>query len=192
MKKTYFLRRSNISILGIIGSVYLGLIICFSFIAFSRYDLICYLLLILMGITPILFFMYKYLSSVGLYICGSDIYYKKIKNKKIDMGDVVGIRVIQSYGPEITTRYAPMKNIGDLFYFVFMSSDVSKPMRKSEGELLYTIFLLNEITDEMYNVQNGDLSFNQEFKRQIICSAVYCEEAVDYLKKLNPNIKIIK
>ena len=79
MKKTYFLRRSNISILGIIGSVYVGLIICFSFIAFSRYDLICYLLLILMGITPILFFMYKYLSSVGLYICGSDIYYKKTK-----------------------------------------------------------------------------------------------------------------
>ena len=122
--------------------------------------------------TFITFLLRRYYNSIGLYINGMNVYYKNIAKRNININEIAGIKIIQSYG-------AGGKYRG--FY----------PLKNRKGEMLYSAILLKTIFDEMYNYQQGDLWFNSNYKRQIICSVIYDKSTIDYLKILNPNIKII-
>lgn len=128
-------------------------------------------ILALVLITAVAVILIRFICSIGLYIEGPTIYYKGLKKKWIDIYEIVGIKVEQAYG------YHTYKGL--------------HPLKTPKGEFLYSAIFLNSLTDEMHTHHGGDLWFFQEFRKHTICLTIYKKEAIDYLKTLNPRIRII-
>ena len=172
MKKTYFLKKSHFNISSYLIFGYFVLVVLFYFILFCNRNLFVEIISIFIVATLILFVSIKYYKNKGIYIVNDKVYYKNIKKYCINIEQIKGIKIIQSYG-------AGGKNRG---FF---------PLKDKKGNDLYTAILLKDISDDMILFKKGDLWFNQRFKNQIIFSVVYSQEAIEYLKSLNSSMKII-
>lgn len=98
------------------------------------------------------------------------MYYKDWRERSIDVQEIVGIKIMQAY------RHAHLCRI---------------PLTDRQGNPLFTIILLRSLDKNMYTHRVDDVYFREEFRRHVICYAVYDKEAVEYLLYLNPNIEII-
>lgn len=172
MKNSYFLKKTHIPVSAYLILTYATLCVLLLIITVNNRNMILGCLMILFAITILLFALIKLYNGKGVYIDNDKVYYKNIKKQIINIESIKGIKVVKAYTAK--GKYGG-------FY----------PLRDREGNELYTIVLLKNITEDMINFSEGDLWFIQEFKNQIFCSAVYEEDAIEYLKLLNPNIKII-
>ena len=100
------------------------------------------------------------------------MYYRNFKSTKINVEDIVGVKIIQAYSCSENKPFYPIKN--------------------AKGEMLYSAAFLRSVTEEMYHYKDGDLWFNREYRKHIICWTIYEQDAIDYLKDINPNIKVIQ
>ena len=114
-------------------------------------------------------FVIKRASARGLYISKEKICYKSFFTKKtIDASTIVAIKVSKAL---MGKRFGPLYDLKD-----------------KHGAGLYTMFLLNDIDNEMFQYSDGDLLFCNEFQKHVICRCIYDHAAVEHLKSINPNI----
>lgn len=106
----------------------------------------------------------------GLYICRGDVYYKTLRERRIDVQEIAGVKIMPTY------------------YYSKFSHGV---LKDSQGSPCYSVTLLRSLQEEMYTYEGSDADFQHDLHRNVICSAVYGKEAVEYLLHLNPNIEII-
>lgn len=172
MNNSYFLKKSHVSITPHVIIVYVLIIAfgIFKLVKDSQFSVV--LFLVIAFSTVIVSLIIKYEHSVGLYINGMNVYYKNLKTREIDINNICGVKIIQSYSVD---KYKP-------FY----------PLKNHRGEFLYSAIILKSLTEEMVGYTKGDLWFVNDFKKHIICWVVYEKNAIDYLKDINPNIKIIQ
>ena len=152
MSNKFFLRKTHVNISFSVIVVYITIVILLIFIAINHNKIATGLVLIFIICTLITFLLVKYFSSIGLYINGKNIYYKNFKTQYINCNQISGIKIIASYG------------VGGKFRGFY-------PLKDSRGEFLYSAIILKAISDEMLDYQKGDLWFNENYKKQIICSA---------------------
>ena len=172
MKKEYFLKHSHLSITITIyialSYIIITMLLCLVAIKFTR-TIFPYVLIVLLGLFTTL--LLRHINIMGLYINDTNIYYKNWKSHRIDIEEIAGVKVIQSYstGGKYKGFYA----------------------LTSENGPLYTAIILNEVLDTMHSFSKGDLWFNSKYKKQVICSVTYNKAAIEYLIKMNPSIRII-
>lgn len=142
------------------------------FVAIKRQELLVYVCALLFITLIFLILLVNYYKAVGLYIIGDNIYYKKIRKQYINPKEIKGIKIICSYS-------AGGKYRG--FY----------PIKDNRGNSLYTAIFVKDITQEMIHFDKGDLWFIQKFKQHILAWTVYSEDAVNYLKTLEPDIEVL-
>lgn len=172
MNKSFFLKKSYVSV---IPHTIIAYVLVIAFVVFKtvidkeRYVTSVFSILIL---TIIVILIIRHDNATGLYIKGKNIYYKNFKLNEISAEDIAGVKIIQAYSVSKYKTFYPIKN--------------------RRGEMLYSAFFLKTLSEEMYSYKKGDLWFNKEFKNYIICSTVYEQNVIDYLKDINPSIKIIQ
>ena len=172
MNNSYFLKKSHVGITSHTIIIYI-IIIVFVISKFIKDSELSMPLIFVVAFTTVITnVIVKYDNSIGLYINGMNIYYKNIKAREIDFNEIVGVKIIQAYSAGKYRGFYPLKN--------------------QKGELLYSAIMLKSLTDEMCTYKKGDLWFNKDFKNYIICSVIYDKNAINYLKNINPNIKIIQ
>lgn len=111
------------------------------------------------------------IPSMGLYIDGKDVTIKRaFTAKKIDPRDIVAIKILQAY------------------YEMRLSSG---PVFGANGAPEYTAYLLKSVTNDMCRFRGRDTRFFRMYDKHIICTIVSDLEAIEYLKTLNPRIRII-
>ena len=169
MKQSYFFKKTHVDITAFFLLIYITLLILFCIIFGDNFNV---LIITSTVISLIFLLLMRFYKGIGRYIDNDIIYEKKIKAKNINVNKIKGIKVIQAYS--VGGKYRG-------FY----------PIQDNNGNFLYTAILLKDITDEMRDFIKGDLWFNQTFKSEIITSSVYVQDAVEYLKLINPNIEII-
>lgn len=114
-------------------------------------------------------FFVKQDAKRGLYISKDEISYKSwFKTKRIVVNTIVAIKVTKALTGE---RFGPLYELKDI-----------------NGNILYTMFFLKDIDDEILQCTSGDLIFEHEFRKHIICRCVYDRAAVEHLKSINSNI----
>lgn len=171
MSNQYFLKKSHINISAYVILIYITMVIVLLMIGLRQAKVTIGLASTFVFSTAMALLLMKYYNSIGLYIDNMNVYYKGLRIQNIDITMIAGIKIIQSYSTGKYRGFYPVKN-------------------RKEG-CLYSAILLRSITDDMYNYQKGDLWFNADYKKQIICSVVYDKNAVDYLTGINFNIKIL-
>ena len=172
MNNSFFLKNSYVSV---IPHTIIAYLLVISFIVFKiakGKELSVESVFSIVFFTVVLILIIKYDNSTGLYIKGIDIYYKNLKSNKISIHDIVGVKIIQAYSVGKYQTFYPIKN--------------------KRGEVIYSAFFLKSLTEEMFSYKKGDLWFNKDFKNHIICSTVYEQNAINYLKDTNPGIKVIQ
>lgn len=172
MDKSFFLKKSYDSV---IPHTIIAYVLVIAFVVFKIVrdkEMSVTSLLSILFFTAVLILVIKHDISTGLYIKGINMYYRNFKSTKIYVEDIAGVKIIQAYSVSKYKTFYPIKN--------------------TKGEVLYSAFFLRSLTEEMYHYKKGDLWFNNEYKKHIICSTVYEQNAIDYLKNINPNIKIIQ
>ena len=108
---------------------------------------------------------------MGLYIDGKDVTIKRaFTAKKIDPRDIVAIKILQAY---YETRLT------------------SGPVIGENGAPEFTAYLLKSVSNDMCRFQGRDTRFFRMYDKHIICTIVSDLEAIEYLKTLNPRIRII-
>ena len=133
------------------------------------------------GIHAILFFLavmwYRYVKKFGLIISEDTICYKGWRKKEISPQNIKAIRISKAV-IQIGHHYSKYID-----------------MKDSDGNQLYTMFLLHTYYPwDMHQPDAptaGDLSFDACHRQCIFCYAIYDQNAVDYLKTLNPDIVVI-
>ena len=170
MKHLYFLKKSYLSI---VPHCLIAYLLIFSYVVFeiATGSFSAHIALLVICSTFLILLVMRYEKTAGLYIFETKVYYKSIRIHRIDFNEIKAIKIIPAYGFS--------KSIG--FYRLYDKD--KKP--------LYSIFLLNNITSEMYQLNRGDYWFKKKFREHILYSAIYDENAVGYLKKINPTIKTI-
>lgn len=116
-------------------------------------------------------FACKHVESMGVYINCTNVYYKKMRYKKVKVQDIAGVKVLRAYGA------SGYKGI--------------YPIKESNGDKRYSAVFIRELQDGMQSYNRGDLWFNQEYRDFVICSVLYDKNAVDYLKSVNPDIEVM-
>lgn len=172
MNNKYFLKKSHVSMFTYIMVTYITMLVLLIIIALKHNEIIVSLAFVFVLSTFITLMASKYYASTGLYIDGTNVYYKNIITRNVAVSDIAGIKIIQAYSA-----------VGK--YRGFYS------LKNNKGELLFSAILLKRIDDKIRRYQKGDMWFNANYRGQIICSVVYDKDAIDYLKYLNPNIMII-
>lgn len=172
MNKSFFLKKSYASV---IPHTIIAYVLVITFVVFKiarDKEMSVTSVFSILFFTIVLILIIKYDNSTGLYIKGINIYYRNFKSNEISVEDIAGVKIIQAYSVGKYKTFYPIKN--------------------KRGEMLYSVFFLKSLTEEMYPYKKGDLWFNKEFKEHIICSTVYEQNVIDYLKDINPDIKIIQ
>ena len=109
----------------------------------------------------------------GLHIEDNYVFYKFFSKKEIDISSIAAIKICQVY------------RLGGRFMGYY-------PMKNENGEIVYSMFLMSKIDEKMINHDFNNVDFKSEYRGcYIICEVIYDREAANYLKTLNPNIKII-
>lgn len=116
-------------------------------------------------------FVCRHVDSMGLYIDGTDVCYKGMRRKEINIHDIAGVKVLQAYGA------SGYKGI--------------YPIKESNGDKRYSAIFISELQDGMQSYSRGDLWFNQEYREFVICTVLYDKNAIDYLKSINPDIEVM-
>lgn len=139
---------------------------------FRNKELSLPVLVILISSTLIIGFFIKRICAMGLYVYDKQILIKGMfKTRSIDIKSIAGIKITQVYVASGRGSYSPLMSL--------------------KGEVFFSAILLNSVTGEMRHHQKGDLEFIQRFNKYVICSVSYQKEVIEYLKKLNPRIRII-
>lgn len=115
--------------------------------------------------------LYFITSKWGLYIWRGQVYYKTLREHRINLQEIAGIKIAQEYIPIVTKTPTALTD--------------------SHGKPLYSIAVLRSLREEMRAFNGSELAFHNQFRHDIICYAVYDKDAVEYLLHLNPNIEII-
>ena len=114
-------------------------------------------------------FLIKWDRSTGLYIDNDTVYYKFFKKNIINIADVVAIK--------ITPAISAGGNKQRLY-----------PLKDGDGNPLYSMMFLKEVTDGMKSANSGDLFFQYNYEDSVIFYVTYDQSVIDYLLTLNPNI----
>ena len=123
------------------------------------------------AVVIIAIFVCRHVDSMGLYIDGTDVCYKGMRRKEINVHDIAGVKVLQAYGA------SGYKGI--------------YPIKESNGDKRYSAIFIRELQDGMQSYSRGDLWFNQEYREFVICSVLYDQNAIDYLKSINPDMEVM-
>lgn len=123
------------------------------------------------AISALLLWFERYNKNAGVYIDGSNIVYKGIRSRKIDVNKIAAIKIIQE-----------TKSGG--------YSGLPVPITK-EGKPLFLAILLSGKEELMQDPWKYESNFISEFKEYYIASFAYNKEVVDYLCSLKPDIEII-
>ena len=171
MKHKYFVKKSHFPVEIFFLIIYIFLIGLNIFAAIQQKNMTApqvtdIILLTAITLPPCIRF-----HMMGLYINGKDVTVKNFfTTRKIDPRNIAAIKILQSY---------------------YIIKGSHKPLVGEKGVPLYTAFLLNSITSEVYKFKQEDVRFIQAYHKHIICGVVSDLEAIRYLKTLNPRIRII-
>ena len=113
----------------------------------------------------------KYIHQAGLYIEGTNIYYKNFQKKQVDVNEIIAIKIARATSEG--GKYSTGSNL-----------------KSVDGRQLYSMLFLKEYMEWWMPQQKdmSDCSFRTNFGEYIICSCVYDQSVIDYLLTLNPNI----
>lgn len=164
-----FIKQTHTDFRMLVGLVYLICLILVTLVSIRNQYIHFMSILFLIVLLDLCWYISKFLNGFGLYIQDSDIYYKKIKKHSIDIKSVCGIKIVKS---EIDGKYG------------------RRPIKDIHGNNMYSMVFLSEIIDEMYNYQQGDTMFIHEFKKYVLFSTIYSEDALKYMKTCNGEIII--
>ena len=113
----------------------------------------------------------KELKSYGLYIDEGTLYYEGLKSMYIKPEEIAAIKVNQAYRK--------------------MAKGGSIPFEGKNGEVLYTISLLKSVDEDVERFSDGDIRFQEKHWKKIICTVVFDREAINCIKSLNSEIRIL-
>lgn len=114
----------------------------------------------------------KFFGSYGIYVTNEKIFYKTIRKKEIDIGTIVGIKIIRSKA---------QVNIA------WPSFDI----KDKKGDSLYSMIFLSEIEDGMKEYPYGDIEFLRRYRKGIIMFSIYDERLIAFLKGRIASIQIL-
>ena len=163
-----FLRQSHLpKSIGIaFGAILLCVFITFlSDISFVEMLLMLFVVIIFSG------FLIKYIYQAGLYIDGTNIYYKNFQKKQVDVNKIAAIKIVRA-----TSEGGKYSNGSNL--------------KSVDGKQLYSMLFLKEYMEWWMPQQKemADCHFRANFGEYVLCSCVYDQSVIDYLLTLNPNI----
>ena len=72
-----------------------------------------------------------------------------------------------------------------------MAKGGSIPFEGKNGEVLYTISLLKSVDEDVERFSDGDIRFQEKHWKKIICTVVFDREAINCIKSLNSEIRIL-
>lgn len=171
MKHKYFLKKSHFPVEIFFLIIYFLLVGLNIFAAIQHKKITVPQVTDIVLLTAIILPPYIRFHTMGLYIDGKDITVKKFFTaQKVDPRDIAAIKILQSY---------------------YIIKGSREPLVGEKGMPLYTAFLLNSVTGEVYKFKQDDVQFKQYYQKHIICGVVSDLEAIRYLKTLNPRIRII-
>lgn len=171
----FFLKKSHTNLSFIPHSIVLSMMI-FVFIIvllIKNNELPMFLTAIFVISIIVTYLIYRSEATTGLYINDASVFYKScIKKININVNEIAGIKILPSYGWKQYGGYYRLKD--------------------SDKRLLYSAFILKELNDEIVAYERGDIWFINNFKDHIICSVIYEKNGIDFLKNMNPEIKIFE
>jgi len=113
----------------------------------------------------------KYMNTWGLYIEGTQIYYKNIFKQRIEAKTIAAIKISRA---------------------VMRFNRETIDLIDRHGNPLYSMILIKAYNPmDRFEREMTDYSFCLNYREHIICRTIYSQSAIDHLKTLNPNIVVI-